>query len=406
MFHAHPAGQFPSWEKARRCPPSSIIDTIELAGLHGKGGAGFPMHRKLRRVNGNAAPRKVVVVNGSEHEPGSLKDRYLLSTYPEIVLEGALIAAHAAGAKHIIVAINGTAQEALDSFGGRVEQCRRLLAGMQVDVVPVPDAYIVGEETALLEVLEGRQPLPRKRPPLPVESGYLGMPTVIQNVETVAHLPFIITQGAPVYAEAGVTLCSLGSEFACPGVHEVRLGTPLGEILYDRGGGLSDGSPIKAVQTGGPSSGFLGPRNFDVAFDAPSLAAHGASLGCAAIRAYSQSECMVRVMAGIVNFFARESCGQCPQCRMETQMLDAIFKQVLDGKGSWQLLDRTADIFRMVEESGQCGFIRMPKDPVMTGIALFKEEFSRFIDLNLSRPMDGRNGDSHGKTGATQSLAD
>jgi NADH:ubiquinone oxidoreductase subunit F (NADH-binding) len=381
------------WQAARAVRADAIADTVEQAGLAGKGGGGFPTHKKMRLMQQQSAAKKFLVVNGSEHEPGSLKDRHLLEHYSDTVLEGALIMAYAVGASDIVVAINRAAGASVARFNQALAAAQADssidFAGIQVAVQTVPDSYIVGEESALLEVLEGREPLPRKKPPYPIEQGLHGQPTLIQNVETVSHLPFIMSHGAAAYRARGVngrgvTLCTLGTEFVHAGVHEIPLGTPIREILYGWGGGLRDGSQIKAVQPGGPSSGFLIPSQFDLGLDADELSNSGAALGCAVIRAYSENDCMVRELGRIMSFFAHGSCGQCPQCKMETQMLATIVKQILDGKGNWKLLDRVTDVLNFAKGAGICGLIKMPAAPIETGIVLFREEFAAHIEHNCS----------------------
>lgn len=381
--------RYRSWDSVRHVVGAEeVIALVEAAGLAGKGGAGFPTHRKLRLLRAQPGPRKIVVLNGAEHEPGSLKDRYLLENHPHAVLEGALILAHATGAGEVIVAINQAAPDAARAFAaalGAAVAAGVDFAGIEVRIVEVPDHYIVGEETALLEVIEGRAALPRSRPPYPIERGIQGAPTLIQNVETAAHLPLIVSQGPASYRASGVagkgmTLCTLGEEFARPGVYEAPLGMPLREIVERLGGGLRDGSAIKAVQPGGPSSGFLAAASLEVGLDAESLRLQGSALGCAAVRAYSVDTCMVAEIARIQHFFAVESCGQCPRCRMETGMLDTILRKVVTGGGSWQLLAQVDKLIGLAKGQGKCSLIDMPVAPLKTGLALFREEFEAHIE--------------------------
>jgi NADH:ubiquinone oxidoreductase subunit F (NADH-binding) len=386
--------RYRSWDSVRNVVgPDEVIDLVEAVGLAGKGGAGFPTHRKLRLMRTQPGPRKIIVLNGAEHEPGSLKDRHLLENYPHRVLEGALILAHAVGAGEVIVAINQAAPGAAQAFAAAMSAAVAAgvdFAGIEVRIAEVPDHYIVGEETALLEVIEGRAALPRSRPPYPIEQGIQGAPTLVQNVETAAHLPFIVSHGvvptrASGEAGGGVTLCTLGEEFVNPGVYEVPLGMPLREILESVGGGLRDGSAIKAVQPGGPSSGFLASSALDVGFDSVSLRHQGSALGCAAIRAYSVDTCMVEEIARIMHFFAQESCGQCPRCRMETGMLDTILRKVVAGGGSWQLLAQVDKLIELAKGQGKCTLIDMPVAPLKTGLALFRDEFQAHIEGTCGR---------------------
>ena len=254
-----------------------------------------------------------------------------------------------------------------------------------LQVRTVPGVYIVGEETALLETLEGREPLPRRKPPFPIEQGLDGMPTLVQNVETVARIPFIVSSGAEAYralgpGNAGSTLCTFGPEFVNAGVQDVPLGISIRELLDVWGGGRRDRLAIKCIQPGGPSSGFVTPEQFDQPFDAATLARLGSALGCAVIRAFSIDDCMVRHIGETMHFFAVESCGQCPRCRMETNMLDTIIRQVLSGAGSQKLLDKVEGIIQLARGQGICSLIDMPVAPIRTGLHHFADEFAAHIE--------------------------
>lgn len=380
---------YPVWSRILgSTSPEQVIDCIREAGLVGKGGAGFPTHLKMRRLFEQPGAKKVVVLNGSEHEPGSYKDRHLLEHYPHTVLEGALLLAYAVKASDVIVAINEKLLSCVDQLSAALHAARDAavdFAGISVEVRTVPDVYIVGEETALLEVLEGNPALPRKKPPYPIEKGFHGAPTLIQNIETAAHIPYILSAGAKAYRSLGVngngvTLCTLGAEFKRPGIYEVPLGTPIREILDGLGGGLRDGTAIKAIQPGGPSSGFLASGDLDLPLDAEVLKRHGSALGCAAIRAYSVETCMVAEISKIMHFFAQGSCGQCPRCRMETTMLDTIIRRVLTGGGNWQLLGQIEKLVALAKGEGKCSLIDMPVAPIKSGLALFSAEFQTHIE--------------------------
>lgn len=383
-------GGYHAWSQwSQEGAPERLIDIVERSGLTGKGGAGYPTHRKMRLMRAQSAEKKILVVNGSEHEPGSLKDRSLLEGQPHNVLEGALLSALAVGATDVIVAINETATAALKHFREALVEARGPsgidFKGIRVAVHPVPDIYIVGEETALLEVLEGKPALPRSKPPFPIQQGVFGLPTLVHNVETVAHLPFIAREGAEIYRALGrygrgVTLCTFGPEFVCAGVHEIPLGTPLRDVLHDWGGGLRGGSRIKAIQPGGPSSGFLPASLLHLPLDAETLHSHGSALGCAVITAYSTDDCMVRELGRIMHFFAHGSCGQCPRCRMETSMLDTILRQVLCGRGNPRLLEQIDKVIDVANGEGICGLIAMPAAPARTCLKYFRDEFIAHIE--------------------------
>ena len=383
-------GGYQAWRAVvSRASPAEVAETIDRSGLTGKGGAGFPTSRKVRLMQAQPADHKVVVVNGSEHEPGSIKDRLLLETYPHKVIEGAMILAHTVGADAVVFAVNeGSAQA--------VARLRRALAettgadgietaGVALTVRTVPESYLVGEETALLETLEGRKGWPRRKPPYPIEAGLDGRPTLVQNVETVASLPFIVSAGGDAYralgpSGMGSTLVTLGDEFAKPGVYEIPLGVRIRDVLDQWGGGLRDGSPIKCIQPGGPSSGFVMSRDFDRPFDAVTLTACGSALGCAVIRAFSVNDCMVRHLGQVMHFFAVESCGQCPRCRMETNMLDTIVRQVLAGTAMPVLLDKVEGLIQLAKGQGICSLIDMPVAPIRTGLLHFRDEFIAHLE--------------------------
>ena len=388
-------GGYEAWRQvADGTTRETVADLIERSGLTGKGGAGFPTARKLRLMLAQTSEHKFVVVNGSEHEPGSLKDRFLLETYPHKVIEGAMILAHAVAADAIVFAINEGSAKTVACIRHAVAEVTTdpdiLSAGIALTVQTVPEIYIVGEETALLETLEGRKPLPRKKPPFPIQEGLNGLPTLVQNVETVARIPFIVSSGAEAYRSlgpsgTGTTLCTFGEEFVNPGVYEVPLGISIRDVLDLWGGGLRDGSPIKCIQPGGPSSGFVMPEDFDLPFDAETLAAHGSALGCAVIRAFSVNDCMVRHIGEVMHFFAVESCGQCPRCRMETNMLDTIVRQVLAGTGSHKLLEKIEGLIQLAKGQGICSLIDMPVAPIRTGLKYFGDEFTAHIEHRCTR---------------------
>lgn len=366
----------------------SLVALLEAAALTGKGGAGFPTARKVRLMMAQAGPHKTLVVNGSEHEPGSLKDRFLLEVHAHQVVEGAMILARAVGADTVVFAINAGSAKAIASMELAVATVDRNALGVApiaLQVRTVPEVYIVGEETALLETLEGREPLPRRKPPFPIEQGLNGLPTLVQNVETVARIPFIVSSGAEAHRAlgtggAGSTLCTFGPEFVHAGVRDVPLGISIRELLDVWGGGRRDGLPIKCIQPGGPSTGFVMPDAFDQPFDAATLSRLGSALGCAVIRAFSVDDCMVRHIGETMHFFAVESCGQCPRCRMETNMLDTIVRQVLNGAGSQKLLDKVEGIIQLARGQGICSLIDMPVAPIRTGLHHFADEFVAHIE--------------------------
>lgn len=387
------ASSLPALALAKSMAPDGVLEFLKRSGLAGKGGANFPTHRKVELMRTQQAPEKYLVVNGGEHEPGSNKDCFLLEEYPQTVLEGALILAHAADVGVVRFAVKESAvgaiakmRSALDHFGCNDRVGAR--AAPLVIVDPIPDAYLVGEESALIGWLDGRPAVPRLRPPFPIESGLNGLPTLVQNVETVAHLPYIIAAGPERYRDlgndgAGATLCTFGPEFAKPGVRLVPLGISLRDLVFHYGGGLQSGKRVKAVQPGGPAAGLLSEAELDVRFEESALKRAGSALGCAAIRALAIDDDVVQFVAGIMKFFADGSCGQCPPCRMETQMLASIMAQVVAQKGTDKLLKQIPLIIKSATaKPAICSLIRMPVAPITTALAKFGGEFEQYLAGN------------------------
>jgi NADH:ubiquinone oxidoreductase subunit F (NADH-binding) len=383
----------PAFVRAQTMSAEQFLGLIERSGLTGKGGAHFPTHRKVSFMQKQESGEKCLIVNGGEHEPGSQKDRYLLETYPQTVIEGALILAHAVNANTILIAVNDGEEKAIMSMKSALvriadeEYATKTGKPILISVIGVADSYLVGEESALIEALEGREALPRRRPPFPIEQGFHNNPTLVQNVETVGHLPFIVAAGSARYRalsahDAGVTLCTFGPEFKNPGVRLVPFGISLREVVYAYGGGLKSGQPIKAVQPGGPAAGFLSDPELDVPFEYGALKQAGSALGCAAIRAFSQDDDMVLYVADTMAFFSSSSCGQCPSCRMETHMLNSIMTQVVAKKANEKLLKQVPVIIANATiKPALCGLVQMPARPMLSALEKFPEEFRRYVDV-------------------------
>lgn len=376
----------PSLTIAHRKGFDELLAMVRHSGLTGKGGAGYPMYRKLEMMAQQPPQQRYVVINGGEHEPGSDKDRHLLERYPETVLEGALIVAHALGAIGVVFGVTVTAANAITALQSAINRLNPMIEPpIEIKVVAIPEAYLVGEESALLSALEGQPALPRGKPPFPIQSGLQGAPTLIQNVETVAHLPFIISAGVDEYLALGpndsaATLCTFGPEFINSGVQLVPLGISMRELVSKHGGGLRSGKRIKAVQPGGPGTGFISEKQLDVAFTSEALKAIGSAVGCAAIRAFSSDDDMAKEVAEIMQFFADNSCGQCPGCRMETQMLSNIMRQARVNPDNERLLRQIPVVIKNANaKPALCGLIKMPAPPILTALQHFPEEFSKKV---------------------------
>jgi NADH-quinone oxidoreductase subunit F len=370
--------------------PASVIHEIEAARLRGRGGAGFPAARKMALCAQAEGPRKYVVVNGGEDEPGSFKDRTLLEYVPHAVLEGALLAAYAVGAAEIFFYTNHTYLEARERLWEAIEEARMAsfigeeLFGsrftIDVDSKAAPTPYVAGEDTAALEVLEGRDPKPRQKPPYPVTAGLYRHPTLVNNVETLANIPPIVLRGAAWYrsfgtAESpGTMLFCMNEEWARPGAYELPYGTPEGLLTGELAGGLKDGTPLRAILPGGPSSAFLLPdRNRPLSPEA--LRAAGSSIGCGVMRGYAEGTCMMEAALELANFFAKECCGQCPACRMETTSLATILEKVRLGQAQASALAQVPKILAFNKDKGFCNLVNMPGPPLVSAMQLFPADF-------------------------------
>lgn len=319
-------GGYEALRSALPGPAGDIIAAVRDAGLTGRGGAGFPAAAKWESALQHPGPR-YLVVNGAEGEPGSYKDRHLLARAPHQVLEGTLIAARAVDAAEVIVYINNEFGAASDALAGAIEELRRTdLAGALVPIRLLLEnhVYIAGEETALLAVLMGKPAWPWPKPPYPTERGYNGQPTVVNNVETLAHVPVILRRGAAWYREHQPTLFSVSGDVARPGVFELPLGIPVRELISQAGGPLG-GDRVEAVLPGGYSLPWLRADQLDVTMDADTLKAAGTGLGASVIVVGAQQG-MGMAAAKVAAFFARETCEQCPICVTGTARLAQLLR--------------------------------------------------------------------------------
>lgn len=364
---------FERWQKVSRgdtplaaatADPARVREQIRAAELRGLGGSGFPVWKKWDAVAAEAGkPDKYLVVNGNEDEPGTFKDRLLLEETPHQVIEGALIAALAVGANRVVFYINPDLARSLASLKLAIEQWQAsslLPQGIELTLLPGSGHYIGGEETAAMEWIEGKFPFPRGKPPYPSQVGVHGCPTLINNVETLAHVPHIVRNGAEWFRAqgrgtgTGTKLYSLSGDVLHPGVYELPMGTPLRELIFTHGGGLLSGKPLKAIFTGGPSNTLLTPADLDVALDFDSLRARGGSLGTGAMIVISEGTGIVKRIAEYVRFFAHSSCGQCPPCKSGTATLSRLIDRIDTGRGTTDDLATLQDLCAVLPGSGRC----------------------------------------------------
>ena len=389
-------GGYMALERALRGSPADVLEVVTASGLRGRGGAGFPTGQKWSFAAGEEATPKYVVANGGEDEPGSLKDRLIMENYPHKVIEGTLLAAYAIGASEIVLYVNSLFDESLARFNEAIaeaqaagyvgERVQGSSFSVSVRVHPSPQEYVAGEDSAALEVIEGRAPLPREKPPFPTTGGLYGKPTVVNNVETFAYVPSIVRNGAEWFRsqgtpeQPGTMLFTLPSNVRNPGVVELPIGTSLRELIEVHGGGLASGRAVKGVLPGGPSSGFIRGEDLDVPLDRQSLMERGSALGCGVLRILEEGECVVEMVDEIAQFFAKESCGQCPTCQMTTSTLARIMSQVQKGTGNPALLDQVPKLGAFGKGKGFCSLISMPIPPLTSAIRLFPDDFAYHIE--------------------------
>jgi NADH-quinone oxidoreductase subunit F len=356
-----------------------ILQDVIASGLRGRGGAGFPVGKKWTIAAETPADQKYVVCNAGEDEPGSFKDRILLEHRPHLVLEGMILSARAIQAREAILYLNETYDECHRRFSAAIEEAR---PEIKVTIHRAPTVYVAGEDSATLEVLEGKAPKPRQKPPYPATAGLFGKPTIVNNVETLANIPQIVRNAAEWFrgygtpVSPGTMLFCIGSEMKYPGVYELPFGTPLRHLYEEIGGGLASGKRLKAILPGGPSCAFLTPDQLDVSLDPESLKQAGSTLGCGVMRFYDEDASMLDETLRIAQFFAHESCGQCSACRMETSMLAAMLERIRQGKAGAALFDQFQKILDFNRGKGYCALINMPGPPILSALRLFPSDFA------------------------------
>lgn len=381
--------------KAIKGTPEDIIKIISDAGLRGRGGAGFPAGKKWQFTREAPGQPRYLVMNGGEDEPGSKKDRVLLENLPHLVIEGCILAAWAIGANKIYLYINARYDAATQSIKDALAEAKtegywgeNILGSnfsLDIEIVPAPHNYVAGEDTAVLEVIEGKKPLPRQKPPFPVTVGLFGKPTSVNNVETLANVAPILLRGADWYRKFGTAespgtmIFSLDDDVNRPGVYELPFGTPLRYLIEECGGGLKSGKPIKAIMPAAPSSAFLAPEKIDTPLDHNSMRDAGSALGCGVVKLVSEGTCIVEEVLRIADFFTAESCGQCPACRMETNTLSMMLKKVQAGQGGQPILDQFGKILAFNKGKGFCNLIAMPGPPIESAIKLFPADFEAHL---------------------------
>jgi len=328
--------------------PDVLLERLAASSLRGRGGGWFEAARKWRAVRVEGG-EPFLVANGAEGEPGSFKDRYVMRRRPADVVAGLVLAARAIGAREAVVFLKGSFEREGQALA--VALAAASLDGLSVGIRHGDDAYVTGEETALLEALEGRRPWPRPKPPLPAAVGYQGRPTLVQNVETLARVPAAIAD-PEAYRRDETTLVTLWGDVRRPGVHEVPLGTPLGRVIDEAGGGATE--PTGLVFPGGPAGPPLPASDLETPLEPGALRAKGSTLGTAAILVIGASACPVALATSAAGFFERENCGQCPPCAVGTASLARLLRAVESGASRPRDLGALHEVAGFMSGHGYC----------------------------------------------------
>jgi NADH-quinone oxidoreductase subunit F len=358
------------------------------AGVRGRGGAGFPMGRKASFLPKDSPKPTYLTVNADESEPGTFKDREIMLRVPHRLIEGCLITAHAIGCTNVFIYIRGEYLAEFEVVRAALDEARDagLLGNVTIVLHRGAGAYICGEETALLESLEGKRGQPRAKPPFPAIQGLYASPTLINNVETIATVPQIVAMGGTVYASRGVEnsqgtrVFSLSGNVARGGNYELELGTTLRELIYEIGGGIPDGRELKAIIPGGSSTPVLTAAEVDTPLDFDSMAAAGTMLGSGAVIAIDDRCCMVQLGLRVAQFYMHESCGKCTPCREGTRWMVQILRKIEDGEASQGELDLLLDVCDRILGHCLCPLGDAAAMPVASYVNRFREEFQQHID--------------------------
>ncbi|MBI4514461.1 MAG: SLBB domain-containing protein [Deltaproteobacteria bacterium] len=373
-----------------------VLAAVKRAGLRGRGGAGFPTWRKWDTCRQVAAEQRYLICNADEGDPGAFMNRSLIEGDPHAVLEGMLIAAFTLGASNGYIYCRAEYPLAIIRLKAAIVQMRALgllgerIAGsafsFELEIKKGAGAFVCGEETALIASIEGRRGMPQPRPPFPAVSGLWGKPTIIQNVETLANLPLILRHGPEWYAEVGTEASKGTRSFALAGkvkrtgLIEVPLGTTLRQIVEEIGGGSSDGKPIKAVQTGGPSGGCIAAEKLDLPVDYESLAQAGSIMGSGGMIVLDEDSCAVDLAKYFLSFTQTESCGKCPPCRVGTRAMLYLLEHIAGGEGKPGDIAKLEGLALTVARGSLCGLGQTAPNPVLTTLRYFRQEYHDHVD--------------------------
>jgi NADH-quinone oxidoreductase subunit F len=380
-------GGYASLDQARGMEPNAVLEEILTANIRGRGGAGFPMGKKASFLAKDTGKPVYLVVNADESEPGTFKDREIMFRVPHRLLEGCLITAHAIDSQNVFIYIRGEYLAEFEVLRAALDQVRdaSLLGGVTVVLHRGAGAYICGEETALLESLEGKRGQPRSKPPFPAVQGLYASPSLINNVETIATVPKIIELGGAEYAKLGVPnstgtrVFSLSGNVVRGGNYELPLGTSLRELIYDIGGGIPDGRELKAIIPGGSSVPVLTSEHVDALLDFDSMAALKTFLGSGAVIVIDDRCCMVQLGLRVAQFYMHESCGKCTPCREGTRWMVQILEKIEDGRAEHEDLDLLLSVCDRILGKCLCPLGDAAAMPVASYVDKFRDDFQAHV---------------------------
>lgn len=375
--------------------PEQVIDTVKISGLAGRGGAGFPTWFKWNAARQSAGDEKYLICNADEGDPGAFMDRAVIESDPHNLIEGMLIAAYAIGAKHAVVYVRAEYPLAIKRLERAIKQAQEngylgeniLGSPFSCDmrIKAGAGAFVCGEETALIESLEGSRGMPRLKPPFPAQSGYWHKPSNINNVETFANVSWIINNGGEAFAamgtenSKGTKVFALTGKIKRGGLVEIPMGKTLRDVIFDIGGGMKDTKKFKAVQMGGPSGGCIPAELIDTVIDYKALGATGAIMGSGGMVVMDEDTCMVGMAKFFLDFTAKESCGKCVHCRIGTMRMLEILERITEGKGKEGDIELLEELCSSIKDGALCGLGQTAPNPVLTTIRYFRNEYEDHI---------------------------
>ena len=375
--------------------PQQVIDTIKASGLRGRGGAGFPTGTKWQFAANSVSDQKYVCCNADEGDPGAFMDRSILEGDPNAVIEAMAIAGYAIGANQGYIYVRAEYPIAVKRLQVAIKEAREYgLLGKNIletgfdfdlDIRLGAGAFVCGEETALMQSIEGKRGEPRPRPPFPAVKGLFDQPTILNNVETYANVPQIILKGPEWFASMGTEkskgtkVFALGGKIKNTGLVEIPMGTTLRTIVEEIGGGIPNGKKFKAAQTGGPSGGCIPAEHFDVPIDYDNLIAIGSMMGSGGLIVMDEDDCMVDIAKFFLEFTVEESCGKCTACRIGTKRMLEILTKITKGQATMEDLDKLEELCYYVKSNSLCGLGQTAPNPVLSTLRYFRDEYEAHI---------------------------